>query len=102
MNEAKSVPVNLRIMDKDYVVACPENEKETLLNSASYLMEKIQVVREGGKVVSTERMAVMSALNIVHEFLQYRQQTEQDMDELNQKLNNLQHKIDLVLSRMKA
>lgn len=69
-----SKPVTLNLLDKDYVVACPDDECDDLLSAAAYLNHKMQEVREGGKVVSTERIAVMAALNIVHELLQHKQE----------------------------
>ena len=98
MSHNKSVPVNLRIIDKDYVVACPEEERETLLASAQYLNEKIREIREGGKLANSERMVVISALNIIHEFFQYKQQKEKELQQLNFQIAQLQEKIDLALA----
>jgi cell division protein ZapA len=64
--------VTLHILDKDYVVACPESEQDDLLASARHLNDKIQEVRERGKVSGSERLLVMTALNIVHELLQHK------------------------------
>ncbi|MDM8568378.1 cell division protein ZapA, partial [Thiotrichales bacterium HSG1] len=64
----KSVPVNLRILSKDYVIACPEEEQDTLITSAQLLEEKTQQVRESGKVATSERIVVISALKITHEY----------------------------------
>jgi cell division protein ZapA len=97
----KPIPVTLRILDREYVVACPEDEKETLIASAKYLNQKVQEVREGGKVVSTERMVVVSALNIIHEYLQYKQQQEEQTQLLNSQMTGLQEKIELALNRLK-
>jgi cell division protein ZapA len=97
----KPIPVTLRILDREYVVACPEDEKETLIASAKYLNQKVQEVREGGKVVSTERMVVVSALNIIHEYLQYKQQQEEQTQLLNSQVAGLQEKIELALNRLK-
>lgn len=101
MNSGKSVPVNLRILEKDYVVACPEEERDTLMASAQYLNKKVKEVREGGKVVSTERMVVVSALNIIHEYFQYKQQKEHDVTTINHEIGRLQEKIELALSEIK-
>jgi cell division protein ZapA len=97
----KPIPVTLRILDREYVVACPEDEKETLIASAKYLNQKVQEVREGGKVVSTERMVVVSALNIIHEYLQYKQQQDEQTQSLNSQVAGLQEKIELALNRFK-
>ena len=100
MSSDKSVPVNLHILEKDYVVACPETERETLIASAQYLNDKLKEVRGSGKVVSTERIVVISALNIIHEYLQYKQKDEQYEQTINNELVRLQEKIGVTLSQL--
>jgi len=58
------------ILDKDYMIACPEGEQAALRQSANYLDEKMREIRASGKIHGMERIAVMAALNIAHEFLQ--------------------------------
>jgi cell division protein ZapA len=60
----------VQILDKDYLIACPEEERPGLHQSASYLDEKMREIRASGKIHGLERIAVMAALNIAHEFLQ--------------------------------
>ncbi|MGB9430005.1 MAG: cell division protein ZapA [Gammaproteobacteria bacterium] len=62
--------VTVRILDKEYQVACPDDEREALLQSAELLNRKMQEIRESGKVVGLDRVAVMAALNLSHEILQ--------------------------------
>lgn len=64
---------NVHILDKEYMVACPENEREALHRSAALLDSKMRAIRSSGKILGTERIAVMAALNIAHEFLQQHQ-----------------------------
>jgi cell division protein ZapA len=99
MNE--SVQVKLHILGKDYVLGCPESERATLVESASYLNRKLQEVKDGGKVVSNERMVVVSALNIIHEYFQYKNDAEKNQLNLNSELLSLQNKISLALSNGK-
>lgn len=63
-------PVKVHILDKEYLIACPEEEKAELLKSAAYLDRRMREVRSSGKVVGADRIAVMVALNITHEMLQ--------------------------------
>lgn len=70
MNDPK--PVSVCILDKEYIVACREEERESLLNAVDYLKKRLKEVRETGKVVGSERVAVMAALNIAHEYLEYK------------------------------
>ena len=71
MNE-DSARVTVRLLDKEYQVACPEDEREALLESAELLNKKMREIRDGGKLVGMDRIAVMAALNLSHEMLQGR------------------------------
>ena len=62
--------VTVRLLDKEYQVACPEDEREALLESAELLNRKMKEIRDSGKVVGVDRIAVMAALNLCHEMLQ--------------------------------
>ncbi len=66
----QSTTVEVKILDKEYLVACPEVEQEALLRAARHLDSKMREIRSGGKVFGTERIAVMAALNITHELLE--------------------------------
>lgn len=101
ISQSKPVPVSLRILEKDYVVACPEEERETLIASAQFFNKKVQEVREGGKVVSNERIAVVSALNIIHEYFQQQQQQADDIRLVNRQIAHLQGKIEQTLNEVK-
>lgn len=62
-------PISVRIMDMEYRVACPPDEEQSLLAAAQHLNSTLQDIRETGKVMGTERIAVMAALNISYELL---------------------------------
>ena len=68
MNQPHTVTV--KILDKDYQVACPEEQESELVVSAKYLDKQMRSIRETGKVIGLERIAVMAALNISYELLQ--------------------------------
>jgi len=62
--------VTVKILDKEYQVACPAEQQSELIVSASYLDKQMRSIRDSGKVIGIERIAVMAALNISHELLQ--------------------------------
>jgi cell division protein ZapA len=64
--------VAVRILDKEYQVACPPQQQAELLLSARHLDQQMRAIRETGKVIGLERIAVMAALNISHELLRAR------------------------------
>ncbi len=62
--------VSIRILEKEYQVACPAGEKADLMASADLLNQKMREIRDSGKVVGLDRVAVMAALNMANELLQ--------------------------------
>ena len=68
MSQANTVSVT--ILDKEYQVACPEEQEADLATSAKYLDKQMRKIRDTGKVIGVERIAVMAALNISYELLQ--------------------------------
>ena len=64
-----SKTINVTIMGREFRVACPDDEREELLQSVSYLDKKMREIRDSGKVIGSERVAIMAALNITHELL---------------------------------
>ncbi len=68
--------LTVRILGKDYLVACPEGEEDALFRSAKYVDEKMNEIRRAGKVIGTDRIAVMAALNIAHDMLNTTSQVE--------------------------
>jgi cell division protein ZapA len=68
--KASTEPVKVMILDKEYLIACPEDEREGLLRAAGFLNRRMKEIRDSGKVVGADRIAVMAALNISHEMLQ--------------------------------
>ncbi len=62
--------VEVSILDKDYLVACPPDQQDALRRAARHLDSKMRQIRTTGKVLGSERIAVMAALNITHELLE--------------------------------
>ncbi|MDH5228729.1 MAG: cell division protein ZapA [Gammaproteobacteria bacterium] len=93
------IAVTVEILGKDYRVACYDHEKDALIASAAYLNEKMRDIKNSGKVVGGERVAVMAALNIAHELLQNRVEFESRDQDLKHRLQGLQEKIEGALDR---
>lgn len=89
--------VTIHILDKEYRVSCPAEEQEELLRSAAYLNKKMKEIRDSGKVIGTDRVAVMAALNISHELLKARSDKETHSNTLGNRIRTLQTKIDAAL-----
>lgn len=68
--------VTVKILDKEYQVACPPEQEAELVVSAKYLDKQMRGIRDSGKVIGLERIAVMAALNISYELLQASDQAD--------------------------
>lgn len=89
--------VSVRILDKDYQVACSAEEEAMLAQSARHLDTTMRGIRGTGKVVGSDRIAVMAALNMTNELLHGGGQAPAVDPEQNQRLRKLEQKIDDVL-----
>ncbi len=96
-----SQAVAITILDKEYLIACPEDEKHDLMRSADYLDRKMREIRDGGKIIGTERIAVMAALNIAHELLSdQKAESNGKLDPaIGQRIRSLQNRIEEALYR---
>ena len=92
----EQIAVTVQILGKDYRVACPVTEKEGLLASAKYLNEKLRDIKSSGKIVGSERVAVMAALN-THELLQAKNEQKASAQALKSRLQGLQDRISVAL-----
>ena len=92
-------PVTITILDKEYLISCAENEREQLYAAAKLLNDKLMELKTTGKVIGTERMAVMTALNLASEMLSYKQQNTVYNDSIDSTLKRLYSKIDGVLGK---
>jgi len=90
-------PVVLNILDKEYRIACPRGEEESLQASAHLLNARIQEIRDGGKVMGADRMAVMAALNLAHDLLLQQNEQERSNKNLYSRIRSLQDRIDITL-----
>jgi len=61
--------MTVSLLGREFRVGCPEGEERQLMASVDYLNKKLKEVRDTGKVVGNERIAIMAALNIAHESL---------------------------------
>ena len=96
MSEAKSLQI--AIMGREFRVACPEDEQAGLLEAVDYLNKKMLEIRDGGKVIGLERIAIMAALNIAHEMLTTKVGGGFDMGDLKRRMTRMETVIDQAMS----
>jgi cell division protein ZapA len=93
--------VSVRILEKEYHVACPAEERSALIDSAEYLNRKMREIRDSGKVVGLDRIAVMAALNITNDLLMSRGRDDGTDTDLALRLKTLRERVESALTRGK-
>ena len=95
----RSARVSVRILEKEYQVACLPEERSELLDSAEYLNLKMREIRDAGNIVGLDRIAVMAALNLAHELLRVRGRGDAVDSDVGQKIRQLRERVESALSR---
>ena len=90
--------VTVRILEKEYQVSCPANERADLLDSAELLNARMREIRDSGKVVGLDRIAVMAALNLANELRQARAKDKVLETDFQQRLKLLSDRVESALS----
>ena len=96
---SETTRVIIHIMDSEYRVSCPEGEEEKLVEAARYLNEKMQEIRDSGKVIGVDRIGVMVALNISYELLKCKQDSAEAGQWINDHLRRLLSKIETAFDK---
>ena len=99
MSPPDQARVSVRIMDKEYVVACAYEERSALLDAAEFLNTRMREIRDTGKVVGLDRIAVMAALNLAHEFLKGRDRESKLDSGVHHKVRGLREKLESALEK---
>ncbi|MCU7959993.1 MAG: cell division protein ZapA [gamma proteobacterium symbiont of Bathyaustriella thionipta] len=95
---AEATPVKITILGKEYRIACPETERQSLMESSQLLDDEMRKIRSAGKVIGTDRIAVMAALNLAHDLLQQRCDKQNTRQSLQTRIQRLQDRIDMALN----
>ena len=68
----RAVQLDIKILGREYKVACKEGERAELLDAVAFLDQRMQEIKDGGKITGADRIAVMAALNLANELLRER------------------------------
>jgi cell division protein ZapA len=99
MSQQDQARVSVRIMEKEYVVACPYDERSALLDAAEFLNARMREIRDSGKVIGLDRIAVMAALNLAHELLKGKERESKLDGGVGQRVRTLRERVEGALER---
>lgn len=89
--------MQISIMGREFRVACEPAEQKSLQEAVEYLNRKMQEIKEQGKVNGLDRIAIMAALNISHEFLTTRLGSF-DVSEFKRRMASIETTLDRALA----
>ena len=91
--------IEISILGRSYKIACAEGERAALLEAAAYLDGKMGDIKKAGKVSGTDRIAVMAALNIAHEFLTMKLGNGFDIGQAKRRISQIEAKLDSAIAQ---
>ena len=94
---AMSKGVSVRILDKEYAIACPAGQEQILADCAHQLDTQMRVVQQSGKITGLDRIAIMAGLNLARKFLNLQQLESNEDPEITHRLKQIHEKIDETL-----
>jgi cell division protein ZapA len=98
MSAAKFVDVT--ILGREFTVSCTDEERQGLMDAVCYLDSKMHEIRDSGKVVGIERIAIMTALNLSHELLNTKT-GDVDIGDYKRRISLMQNQIDEAIATQK-
>ena len=90
--------VSVRILEKEYQVACPAEDRDDLLRSAEMLNRKMREIRDSGRIVGLDRIAVMAALNMANDLLHAKARDQELEGGISDRLKSISDRVDSALS----
>lgn len=98
MSQEKHNVIAVNILGKEYRIACGPEQEEALLKSSRLLDARMQEIRQSGKVIGTDRIAVMAALNLAHDLLNQESNVGNAADTANKRVRSLRERIEIALN----
>jgi len=85
-------------MDREFRVNCPEPEQQNLISSAASLDTRMRLIRDTGRVIGVDRIAIMAALNLASELLSSEGSSDNVVDDANDSISRMHSKIEQSLN----
>lgn len=97
MSAAAGEPVSIRILDKEYLIACPPEEREDLLRAATLLETRLKKARESARGMGTERWLIMAGLNMANELAKLQVREERTAHEMGTRVRQMRERVERAL-----
>lgn len=91
-------PVSVIILDKKYQFACDPEQRNELVEAARQLDESMTDIKDSGRLMSLERIALQAALNFSAELLSLRRDETRRKENVDSRIKSLADRLDEALS----
>lgn len=92
--------VNLDIMSINFTINTPVEEKATLIQAVEMLNKKSEAIKENGRIIGTDKIVVMAALNVVHDLLKISLKDDLAIGEFERKISDMSNACEKALARL--
>ena len=79
--------VSVEIIGREFKIGTPAEEKATLLQAVDMLNQKIDAIQQSGRIVETDKIVIMAALNLTHDLLKLTVQDDLAIGEFERKIS---------------
>ena len=93
----ETIPVSVTVMGKTYQINCPADEEEELHSSVEIVDEQMHEISKNGRIIGTDRIAVMAAINIAHDLLKLQEISAETDPKVGKRLRRLRNKVNKLL-----
>ncbi len=98
MSDNEQNLISVKILDRSYKIKCLPEHVSALQEAASAVEEQMRKAKHGNQINTTEQIAVLTALNVCYELMQLRKQKNNYIDIMNQRIQDLQRRIENFLA----
>ncbi|WP_417437214.1 cell division protein ZapA [Idiomarina abyssalis] len=94
--------MDIKLLERNYKVACPVGQESALQQAADTLNERLMETKERTQLTNVEQIAVMTALNLCHEWIQDQNEQSAKTAKLEEKIQLLQATIEQAMSEQRS
>lgn len=97
MTATAGEPVNVRILDRDYLIACPPEERDDLSRAATLLDARLKAAKESARGMGSERWLIMAALNMANDLAKLQAREERSSREMGTRVRQMRERVERAL-----
>ena len=90
-------PISVMILDREYQFASDPEERKDLKAAAEFLDERMRSIKGVGRLMTLERVAVMTALNLSNELLKMQTHEKNRGEKFDSRIRILADELDSAL-----